>query len=146
MAARSFVISSFGKTFHTTGWKVGYCVAPAFMTTEFRKIHQYLTFSTATPLQYAIADYLQNPSPYLELPKFYEEKRNKFIDLIQNTRFKYIKTEGTYFQLLDYSAITDEKDTDFAIRLTKEFGVAAIPISVFYSPNNAENEAKILRF
>ncbi len=146
LAARSFVISSFGKTFHTTGWKVGYCVAPAYMTTEFRKIHQYLTFSTATPLQYAIADYLQNPSPYLELPKFYETKRNKFIELIQNTRFKYIKTEGTYFQLLDYSAITDEKDTDFAIRLTKEFGVGAIPISVFYSPNNAENEAKILRF
>jgi methionine aminotransferase len=153
LAARSFVISSFGKTFHTTGWKVGYCVAPAYMTKEFRKIHQYLTFSTATPLQYAIADYLQNPLPYLELPKFYESKRNKFIELTQKTRFKHIKTEGTYFQLLDYSEITDEKDTDFAIRLTKEFGVAAIPISVFYSTNNliqtesqVTNQAKVLRF
>jgi methionine aminotransferase len=145
LANRSFVISSFGKTFHTTGWKIGYCIAPEFLSKEFRKIHQYLTFSSPTPLQYAIADFLATPQNYLHLPKFYENKRNKFIELIQNTNFKYIQTNGTYFQLLDYSAITDEKDTDFAIRLTKTYGIAAIPISVFYS-TPPQNNAKILRF
>lgn len=146
LAKRSFVISSFGKTFHTTGWKVGYCIAPEFLTKEFRKIHQYLTFSTATPLQYAIADYLIDEVHYLDLPDFYESKRNKFIELIKETPFKYIPSEGTYFQLLDYSAISTEKDTDFAIRLTKEFGVAAIPISVFYSNPKLLTTQNVLRF
>lgn len=146
LAKRSFIISSFGKTFHTTGWKVGYCIAPEFLTKEFRKIHQYLTFSTTTPLQYAIADYLIEDNHYFDLPNFYEAKRNKFIELIKETPFKYIPSAGTYFQLLDYSAISTEKDTDFAIRLTKEFGVAAIPISVFYSHTNISEQQNILRF
>lgn len=146
LAQRSFVISSFGKTFHTTGWKIGYCVAPADLTKEFRKVHQYLTFSSATPLQYAIAEYLANPTPYLTLPKFYEEKRNQFVNLIKGTKFSCLPASGTYFQLLDYSAITDEKDTDFAIRITKEFGVAAIPVSVFYSENQLTTSQKVLRF
>jgi methionine aminotransferase len=144
LAERSFVISSFGKTFHTTGWKVGYCVAPAELSMEFRKIHQYLTFSTATPFQYAIAEYLKNPTNYLDLPAFYQERRDKFLDLLNGTKFTLHPAAGTYFQLVDYSAISKEKDTDFAIRLTKEIGVAAIPVSVFYSENVPQGQ--YLRF
>ncbi len=146
LATRSFVISSFGKTFHVTGWKIGYCIAPPTLTTEFRKVHQYLTFSSATPLQYAIAAYLQNPEHYVNLSAFYEKKRNQFVELIKETRFKILPTAGTYFQLLDYESITQEDDTDFAIRLTKEFGVAAIPISVFYSQDDEAKHRKVLRF
>ncbi len=144
LAARSFVISSFGKTFHTTGWKVGYCVAPAELSKEFRKVHQYLTFSTATPFQYAIAEYLKNPTNYLSLPAFYQERRDKFLNLLKGTKFKLHPAAGTYFQLVDYSAISQEKDTDFAVRLTKEIGVAAIPVSVFYSENVPQGQ--YLRF
>jgi methionine transaminase len=132
LAARSFVISSFGKTYHATGWKVGYCVAPPALSAEFRKIHQYLTFSTTTPLQYALADYLDHTAHYLGLPAFIEQKRNLFRELVAGSRFTLIPAGGTYFQLLGYGAITDEPDLDFARRLTREIGVASIPISVFY--------------
>jgi methionine aminotransferase len=143
LAARSFVISSFGKTYHTTGWKVGYCVAPPALTAEFRKIHQYLTFSTTTPIQYALADYLDHPAHYLGLPAFYEQKRNLFQELVAGSRFTGAPAGGTYFQLLGYGAITDEADQAFARRLTREIGVAAIPISVFY--HNGQ-DPKYLRF
>jgi methionine transaminase len=132
LAARSFVISSFGKTYHATGWKVGYCVAPPALTAEFRKIHQYLTFSTTTPIQYALADYLDHKAHYLGLPDFYEQKRNLFQQLVAGSRFSLVPAGGTYFQLLGYEAITDEADEAFARRLIRQVGVAAIPISVFY--------------
>ena len=143
LATRSFVISSFGKTYHTTGWKVGYCVAPPILTREFRKIHQYLTFSTVTPIQYALADYLDNTEHYLGLPDFYEQKRNLFCELVSGSRFTLVPSAGTYFQLLRYKAITTEPDLEFAKRLTKEIGVAAIPISVFY--HNSQDH-QVLRF
>lgn len=132
LAERAFVISSFGKTFHTTGWKVGYCIAPEKLTAEFRKMHQFLTFSTATPLQQAIAVYLENPEPYLNLPNFYQQKRDLFAALLQPSRFELLPCAGTYFQLARYDKISDQPDVEFAQRLTKEAGVAVIPVSVFY--------------
>ncbi|PIQ22762.1 MAG: aminotransferase [Cytophagales bacterium CG18_big_fil_WC_8_21_14_2_50_42_9] len=143
LAACSFVISSFGKTYHTTGWKVGYCVAPPVLTQEFRKIHQYLTFSTVTPIQYALADYLDNTGHYLNLPDFYAQKRNLFCRLVAGSRFTLVPSAGTYFQLLNYKSITDEPDQAFATRLSKEIGVAAIPVSVFY---HNQQDHKVLRF
>jgi methionine aminotransferase len=140
---RTFVISSFGKTFHITGWKVGYCLAPKELTVELRKIHQFLTFSVSTPMQYALADYLQQPDRYLDLPAFYQQKRDLFLQAIEGSRFSYVPTEGTFFQNVSYAAITDEPDYDLAIRLTKEIGVASIPVSVFY---DQKNDYKILRF
>lgn len=140
---RTFVCGSFGKVFHITGWKIGYCLAPKELTTEFRKIHQYLTFSTVTPIQHALADYLQNPVHYETLPDFYERKRNLFLDSIRNSRFQFQPTEGSFFQTVSYQAITDEPDYDLAIRLTHEIGVASIPVSVFY---RQKNDYKILRF
>ena len=129
---RSFAVFSFGKTYHATGWKVGYTVAPRALTEELRKIHQYLTFSTVTPLQYALADYLrERPDHYLSLPDFYREKRDLFARLLEPTRFELTPTRGTYFQLADYGQISSEPDTEFARRLTIEHGVAVIPISVF---------------
>lgn len=130
---RSFVISSFGKTYHATGWKVGYCVAPPVLSAEFRKIHQWTCFAVITPVQHAIADYMQKtPNHYAELPVFYEHKRNKFCELVKDSRFRLRPAAGTFFQLLDYSDITDEDDVSYARRLTKEIGVASIPISVFF--------------
>ncbi len=130
---RSFVISSFGKTYHATGWKVGYCVAPPMLSAEFRKIHQWTCFAVITPVQHAIADYMQKtPNHYAELPVFYERKRNKFCELVKDSRFRLRPAAGTFFQLLDYSDITDEDDVSYARRLTKEIGVASIPISVFF--------------
>jgi len=140
---RSFVISSFGKTFHITGWKVGYCTAPAELTSEFRKIHQFLTFSTSTPAQFALSEYIKNIDRIKQLGKFYQKKRDLFLDLISGTGFKPLGCSGTYFQLLDYSDITNENDFDFAVRLTKEFKIASIPVSVFYD-NKTDN--KVLRF
>ncbi|CAN5338199.1 pyridoxal phosphate-dependent aminotransferase [soil metagenome] len=140
---RTFIIGSFGKTFHITGWKIGYCLAPLDLTTEFRKIHQYLTFSTVTPIQYALADYLKEPERYLSLPAFYERKRDLFLDGLRGSRFTFKPAEGSFFQTVSYAAITDEPDYDLAIRLTKEIGVASIPVSVFY---NQKNDYKILRF
>jgi methionine aminotransferase len=129
---RSFIISSFGKTYHATGWKVGYCVAPPLLTDEFRKIHQWTCYAVITPIQHAIADYMQDtPHHYAELPIFYEQKRDRFCELVQGSRFDFRPAKGTFFQLLDYSNITDEDDVGYARRLTKEIGVASIPISVF---------------
>ncbi|KAA9353115.1 methionine aminotransferase [Larkinella humicola] len=140
---RTFVCGSFGKTFHVTGWKIGYCLAPKELSVEFRKIHQYLTFSTITPVQYALADYLKNPEHYETLPAFYERKRDLFLDCLRGSRFQFQPTEGSFFQTVSYQAITDEPDYDLAIRLTKEIGVASIPVSVFYRQKNDYN---ILRF
>src|SRR6185312_11879854 len=121
---RSFIVGSFGKTYHATGWKIGYTVAPAALTTEFRKVHQFVTFSTNTPTQYALAEFLSERKGYPELAGFYQRKRDLFLKLIERSRFRPLPSRGTYFQLLDYSAITDEEDMAFALRLTKEHGVA----------------------
>lgn len=132
LAARSFVVSSFGKTYHATGWKIGYCVAPAALMTEFRRVHQFVQFCVVTPMQWALADFLESdPQHYLDLPAFYQGKRDRFCQLLESSRFRFTPSAGTYFQLLDYSAISDEPDTAFARRLTVEAGVASIPVSVF---------------
>jgi methionine aminotransferase len=143
LAARAFVVGSFGKTFHTTGWKIGYAVAPAQLTTEFRKVHQFVTFSTITPVQYGIADFLADHGRLTELAPFYQRKRDLFLDLMKESRFKPLRCRGSYFQLMDYSDITNEADAEFAIRLTKEHGVASIPTSPFLHHQPAP---KILRF
>ncbi|MCY7352724.1 MAG: methionine aminotransferase [Cytophagaceae bacterium] len=140
---RSFVCGSFGKTFHVTGWKIGYCLAPAALTTEFRKIHQWLTFSTITPIQYALADFLKEPQNYLDVPNFYQQKRDTFLSYLQHSRFSYTPAEGSFFQTASYKTITDEPDYDLAIRLTHEIGVASIPVSVFY---HQRDDHRILRF
>jgi len=139
---RTLATYSFGKTFHSTGWKIGYCIAPENLMKEFRKVHQFNVFSVNTPLQYAIADYLQDAESYLSLNQFYQQKRDFFLQAIAGSRFRPITCQGTYFQLLDYSSISEEKDTDFAKRMTIEFGVASIPVSVFYSD---ERDEKVVR-
>ncbi len=131
LAARSFIIGSFGKTFHVTGWKVGYAVAPAPLTTEFRKVHQFVTFSTNTPVQYALSDALSSQAGLRELATFYQAKRDLFLRLMEGSRFRPLPCRGSYFQLMDYSAISSEPDAEFAIRITKEYGVASIPTSPF---------------
>ncbi|OQY00697.1 MAG: methionine aminotransferase [Bacteroidetes bacterium 4572_117] len=140
---RSIVISSFGKTYHTTGWKVGYCLALENITKEIRKIHQFNVFSVNTPVQYALADFMDEKSAYLDLAKFYEKQRDEFLASIEGTKFKYTPSKGTYFQLLDYSAISNEKDVDFANRLVTEFGIVSVPVSAFY---HDAFDAKVLRF
>lgn len=143
LRARSFIVGSFGKTYHVTGWKVGYVVAPAALTTEFRKVHQFVTFSTNTPVQHALAEFLSEKRGYPELSAFYQRKRDLFLSLLAGSRWKPVPSRGTYFQLLDYSAITDERDMDFALRLTKEHGVASIPTSAFLYRQSAP---PVLRF
>ncbi len=143
LAERSFVVFSFGKTYNATGWKVGYCVAPEALMNEFRKVHQYQTFSVNTPIQLALADYMEDNSVYLQLAAFYEEKRNFFLKQLAGSKFDIAPTQGTYFQLLGYQNISEEKDIDLAIRLTKEFGVASIPVSIFY---HKPFDSKFLRF
>lgn len=143
LAERSFVISSFGKTYHTTGWKIGYCCAPKTLSIEFQKIHQYLTFASNTPVQWAYAKFMEKKEKYLSVSKFYEEKRDLFLSLIKGSRFRVVPSRGTYFQMLDYSEITDEEDTAFARRMTVEHGVAAIPPSVFYHDGR---DNRVLRF
>ncbi len=140
---RTFICCSFGKTFHITGWKVGYCLAPKELMAEFRKIHQFVTFSVVTPVQYALADFLAKPEFYLALSDFYQEKRDTFLEAIRGSRFTYEPAEGSFFQILSYKAISDENDFDLAVRLTKEIGVASIPVSVFY---HQKNDYKLLRF
>jgi methionine aminotransferase len=142
LSERTFVISSFGKTFHTTGWKVGYCVAPEKLMIEFKKVHQFIVFAVNTPIQYAYADILDNENMYLDLNRFYQSKRDLMISLLNNSRFKLRPALGTYFQLLDYSAISDINDRAFSEFLTKEKGVAVIPLSPFYS-NGSKN--KVIR-
>jgi methionine transaminase len=129
---RSLVISSFGKTYHATGWKVGYCVAPAPLTAEFRKVHQFNCFSTVTPIQHALADFMTTaPHYHLELAAFYQTRRDQFCSLLAGSRFEFEPAKGTFFQILDYSVISDEHDMAYARRLTEEIGVASIPVSVF---------------
>jgi len=140
---RSFVISSFGKTYHATGWKIGYCVAPKVLSAEFRKIHQWTCYAVNTPMQLAIADYMQDaPKHTTELPVFYEQKRDRFCELVRESRFDLIPAKGTFFQLLDYSRITDEDDGSYARRLTKEIGVASIPISVFCDQSDTSRKLR----
>jgi len=140
---KSFVVSSFGKTYHCTGWKIGYCIAPQALTREFQRIHQFLTFASNTPIQMAYADFLERKDLYLELSAFYQQKRDSFLELIQTSRFKPLPCQGTYFQMLDYSAITDADDIDFARRITTKYKVAAIPPSVFY---HTGDDHRVLRF
>jgi methionine aminotransferase len=129
---RSFVVSSFGKTFHATGWKVGYCLAPAALTAEFRKVHQFTTFAVSTPMQHALADYLvSNPAFYESLPEFYRQKRDLFCRLLQQTRFRFAPARSTFFQVVQYDAISSGLDVELAERWTHEIGVASIPLSVF---------------
>jgi methionine aminotransferase len=140
---RSFVCFSFGKVYHCTGWKIGYCVAPPSLMSEFRKIHQFNCFSCNSPVQFALADFLQQKEKYLQLGSFLQQKRDYFATLMQQTKFKPLPSYGSYFQLYGYSDITDENEKDFAIRLTKDYKVATIPTSVFYK-NGTDN--KVLRF
>ena len=132
LAARAFIVSSFGKTYHVTGWKVGYVAAPAALTTEFRKVHQFNVFTVNTPVQYGLASYMVDPKPYLELPAFYQRKRDLFREGLKRTKFKLLPSEGTYFQCVDISKVSDLGETEFCKWLTTEIGVAAIPLSAFY--------------
>ena len=143
LAERCFIISSFGKTYHTTGWKVGYCLAPSNLMKEFRKAHQYIVFAVNTPIQHALSEYLLNEQAYLELGAFYQAKRDLFLNLIQNSRFSAIPSKGTYFQLLKYEGITEKADVDYAVELTKKHKIASIPVSVFY---HKKVDEKVLRF
>lgn len=143
LAQRSFVISSFGKTYHTTGWKIGYCLAPEPLSAEFQRVHQFLTFASNTPIQHAYAEFMQNKDAYLKLAEFYQQKRDTFLALLEPSRFKPIPCRGTYFQMLDYSAISAEPEAAFAQRLTVEHGVASIPPSVFYHDSE---DHRVLRF
>jgi methionine aminotransferase len=145
LAKRSVVVSSFGKTYHATGWKIGYCVAPAQLMAEVRKVHQYLTFSTSTPMQLALADFLDTHPEHDEvLPSFYQQKRDLFNKAMSESRFTFTPSPGTYFQLMDYSAIKDVPDTEFALWLIETAGVAAIPISVFYQ--TPPEDMRMVRF
>lgn len=140
---RSFLISSFGKTVHTTGWKIGYVAAPVDLMKEFRKVHQFLVFAVNHPFQLALADFLADKKNYLDLHNFYQKKRDHFLKLIKASRFVPLSSSGTYFQLLSYKNISNEADTDFAIRLTKEYKLASVPLSVFYHQKTDNN---LLRF
>lgn len=143
LAAQSFIVSSFGKTIHATGWKIGYVAAPQALMTEFRKVHQFLVFCVNHPFQLALADYLKDETHYKGLHQFYQAKRDHFRSLISGSRFIMEPCTGTYFQLLNYKNISSEADTDLAIRLTKEKGLAAIPLSVFYTGGKQQ---QLLRF
>jgi methionine aminotransferase len=143
LAERSFVVNSFGKTYAVTGWKMGYAMAPKNLMLEFRKVHQFNAFVSNGPVQYALADYMKNKDAYLSLAAFYQKKRDFFLAGLEGSRFKPLPSRGTFFQNLAYDAISDERDTDLAIRLTKEKGIASIPVSVFYREPPAH---KVLRF
>ena len=140
---RSFVCFSFGKVYHCTGWKLGYCIAPEALTKEFRKVHQFNCFSCNSPMQFALADFLQYKESYLTLGNFLQKKRDYFMNLMKQTNFKPLPSHGSYFQLYSYENMSDESEKDFAIRLTKDFGVATIPASAFYK--NGKDD-KVLRF
>ena len=143
LAARAFIVSSFGKTYHVTGWKIGFVAAPASLTAEFRKVHQFNVFTVNTPMQHGLAAYMSDASHYLELPAFYQRKRDLFRAGLQNTRFKLLPSEGTYFQCVDISDVTDLKEAEFCKWLTTEIGVAAIPLSAFYGDGF---DQRIVRF
>lgn len=143
---RSFIISSFGKTTHTTGWKVGYCCAPANLTTELRKIHQFLVFTVPSPFQYALAEYTQDESTYLELPRFYQTKRDLLINGLKQTKFKALPCPSTFFLLADYRDISNQNDAEFVIWLTQTHGVTLIPVSAFYNRTMPLPELGLVRF
>jgi methionine aminotransferase len=143
LAERAFVVSSFGKTYHVTGWKVGYVAAPAALTSEFRKVHQYNVFTVNTPMQHGIAGYMADPNPYLDLPAFYQKKRDLFRAGLDGTRFTLLPADGTYFQCVKYDAISSMKENEFAQWLTSEIKVAAIPVSAFY---REAKESGVVRF
>ncbi|GAA0434866.1 pyridoxal phosphate-dependent aminotransferase [Massilia aurea] len=143
LAERAFVVSSFGKTFHVTGWKIGYVAAPAALMVEFRKVHQYNVFCVNAPMQHAIAGYLQDPAPWRDLPAFYQAKRDLFRSGLAESRFTLLPSDGTYFQCVRYDAISDVSEAEFAEWLTREIKVAAIPVSAFYSQ---PKESHVVRF
>ena len=143
LAARSFIVSSFGKTYHVTGWKVGYVAAPAPLTAEFRKVHQFNVFTVNTPVQHGLAAYMADPRPYLDLPAFYQRKRDLFREGLKKTKFRMLPGQGTYFQCVDISAVSDLNEADFCQWLTTEIGVAAIPLSAFYGNGF---DQKVVRF
>jgi methionine aminotransferase len=143
LAARSFIVSSFGKTYHVTGWKVGYVAAPAPLTAEFRKVHQFNVFTVNTPVQHGLAAYMADPKPYLELPAFYQRKRDLFREGLKKTKFRMLPGQGTYFQCVDISAVSDLSEAEFCKWLTTEIGVAAIPLSAFYGDGF---DQKVVRF
>lgn len=143
LKGRSFITASFGKTFHNTGWKMGYCCGPKDLMDEFLKVHQFNVFSVNHPMQVAMAEYLENPNTYLELSSFFQVKRDLFLNIVKDSKFTFKPSKGTYFQALDYSKITSENDEDFATRLTIEKKIASIPISVF---NHNKLDEKMLRF
>jgi len=140
---RAFVIGSFGKTYHVTGWRLGYCLASSAMMTEFKKVHQYNTFSPVAPMQFAIADFMKKAEQYESLSMFFQNKRDLFLNHIRESRWEVVPSSGTYFQMLSYKNISNENDMDFAARMTREFGLASIPVSVFY---NDKTDHKLLRF
>ncbi len=143
LAARAFVVSSFGKTYHVTGWKVGTVAAPAALSAEFRKVHQFNVFTVNTPVQHGLARFMADAQPYLELPAFYQRKRDLFRDGLARTRLRALQSQGSYFQLVDYSAVSDLNEADFCQWLTREVGVAAIPLSVFYADGFEQRLARL---
>ena len=142
LAARSLVVASFGKTFHATGWKMGYVLAPKNLTQEFRKLHQFVVFAVNTPIQHAIANYLSSPAHYQQLGSFYQQKRDLFVQQLNHSRFKIIPAKGTYFQVLDYSAISDLPEMEFAEKLIKEYGIASVPLSPFYNQHDNNHQLR----
>ena len=143
LAERSFVVSSFGKTYHVTGWKVGTVLAPAALMAEFRKVHQFNVFTVNTPMQHALARYMADPGPYRDLPAFYQRKRDLFCEGLKQTRLRVLPSQGSYFQLVDYSEVSDLPEADFCQWLTRELGVAAIPLSVFYDQGFEQRLARL---
>jgi methionine transaminase len=143
LAERAFVVSSFGKTYHVTGWKVGYVAAPAALSAEFRKVHQFNVFTVNTPVQWALSRYMSDPRPYLELSSFYQRKRDLFRDGLATTRLRPLPSEGSYFQTVDYSAVSSLREAEFCQWLTREVGVAAIPLSVFYERGYEQRIARL---
>jgi methionine transaminase len=143
LAARAFIVSSFGKTYHVTGWKVGYVAAPTPLTAEFRKVHQFNVFTVNTPVQHGLAAYMADPQPYLQLPAFYQRKRDLFREGLARTRLRLLPSEGSYFQCVDISAVSELPEDEFCKWLTSEIGVAAIPLSAFYGDNF---DQRVVRF
>lgn len=147
LAERAIIVSSFGKTFHATGWKVGYCCAPAALTTEIRKVHQYMVFTVPTPLQAGLATYMQDPSTWESLPAFYQAKRDQLYQGLQQTRFTPLHSEGTFFLLASYDGISDQSELEFSKWLTRNHGVGVIPVSAFYqNPDAAQANHRLVRF
>jgi methionine aminotransferase len=147
LAAHAFVISSFGKTYHTTGWKIGYCMAPRALSAELRKVHQFMVFTVSSPMQVGLAEYMRDPKPYLDLPAFYQTKRDHLSQGLDGTRFKVLPSPGTFFLLADYSAISDKSEAEFSQWLTVTHGVTVIPVSAFYQkPEAPESNHGIVRF